>query len=100
MFLNKMKSFSIKKYALTILANSKVKLKIAKGDNVLIISGDDKGKVGTVMIVNKKNHMVVVSGVNVVKKTVKQKDSSSDQNFVSVEKPIHISNVKKIENKN
>ncbi len=95
-----MKSFSIKKYALKILANSKVKLKIAKGDNVLIVSGDDKGKVGTVMIVNKKNHMVVVSGVNVVKKTVKQKDGSSDQNFVSVEKPIHISNIKKIENKN
>ncbi len=95
-----MKSFSIKKYALTILVNSNVKLKIVKGDNVIVISGDDKGKTGVVMMVNKKNHMVVVSGVNIVKKTIKQKDGSSDQNFVSVEKPIHISNIKKIENKN
>ncbi len=98
MLLNKLKGFSPKKYVSIINLNKSIKLKICKGDSVIVISGDDKGKVGTVRLVNKGNLTLVVSDINVVKKTVKQKDSN--ENFVFVEKPIHISKVKKIDNKN
>jgi len=98
MLLNKLKTFSVKKYLQIIDSNKSAKLKIFKGDNVVVISGDDKGKVGVVRLVNKKNHTLIVSDVNVYKKAVKQKDSN--ENFVFVEKPIHISNVKKTDNKN
>ena len=45
------------------------KLKLKKGDQVVVISGKDKGKTGQILEVNKSLNKVKVSGVNIVKKT-------------------------------
>ena len=73
------------------------KFKIKKGDTVKVITGDDKGKVGVVIKVLPKEAKVIVEGVNKVKKAVKPTEENPKGGFIEVEKPIHISNVKKVE---
>ncbi len=73
------------------------KLKIKKGDTVLVIAGDDKGKKGEVIQVLPKKDSVVVKDCKVVKKAVKPSEQNPKGGFVSKEMPIHISNVKKVE---
>lgn len=50
-------------------------MKIKKNDQVLIISGDDKGKKGKVLKVSPSAERVLVEGVNLVKKHIKPKKS-------------------------
>lgn len=69
--------------------------KIKRDDMVVIIAGDDKGKTGKVLKVLPKESKVIVEGCNVVKKAIKPNDNNPKGGFVSKEKPIHISNVKK-----
>ncbi len=73
------------------------KFKIKKGDEVLIIAGDDKGKKGEVLKVLTKKDAVIVAGCKVAKKAVKPSEENKDGGFVDKEMPIHISNVKKVE---
>ena len=73
------------------------KFKIKKGDTVKVIAGDDRGKIGTVIKVMPKEAKVIVEGVNKVKKAVKPTEENPKGGFIYVEKPIHISNVKKVE---
>ena len=64
------------------------------GDKVLVIAGDDKGKEGTVTKIIKNKNKVVVSGVNVVTKHMKSSAANETGGRVTMEAPIHISNVK------
>jgi large subunit ribosomal protein L24 len=73
------------------------KFKIKKGDTVIIIAGDDKGKTGEVLKVLPKKDAVIVAGCKIAKKTVKPTEENKDGGFVDKEMPIHISNVKKVE---
>ncbi len=73
------------------------KFKIKKGDTVKVIAGDDKGKTGVVIKVLPREAKVIVEGVNKVKKAVKPTDENPKGGFIEIEKPIHISNVKKVE---
>lgn len=73
------------------------KFKIKKGDNVLIIAGDDKGKQAKVLRVLPKHSQVVVEGCKLVKKSVKANDKNPKGGFISKEMPMSISNVKKVE---
>lgn len=73
-----------------------IKFKIKKDDIVKIITGDDKGKDGKVLKVLPKESKVIIEGCNVVKKAIKPTDDNPKGGFVNKEKPIHISNVKKI----
>jgi len=73
------------------------KFKIKKGDTVKVIAGDDRGKTGEVLKVLPKEAKVLVKGVNVVKKAVKPTEQNPKGGFEYIEKPIHISNVKKVE---
>jgi len=73
------------------------KFKIKKGDTVKVIAGDDRGKTGEVLKVLVKDAKVLVKGVNVVKKAVKPTEQNPKGGFEYIEKPIHISNVKKVE---
>jgi len=77
------------------MANKKFKIK--KGDEVVIVAGDDKGKKGEVLKVLPKNDSVVVAGCKVVKKAIKPSEENKEGGFSEVETPIHISNVKKVE---
>jgi len=74
-------------------------MKIKVGDNVLVISGADKGKTGKVIKTLKKEQKVVVEGVNVVKKHSKPRTTQDKGGIFDIEAPIHVSNVKKIDEK-
>jgi large subunit ribosomal protein L24 len=69
-----------------------VKLKIRKGDRVVVLSGRDKGKAGQVLSVMPTESRAVVQGVNVARRHQKQ-TASQDGGIVSKEMPIHISNL-------
>jgi len=67
--------------------------KIKKGDDVIIISGKDKGKRGTVLTMVDSD-LVVIEGVNKVKKHQRPNpNKGSPGGIVEMEKPSHISNV-------
>ncbi len=69
---------------------------IKKDDNVIVLTGKDKGKKGKVIKSFPKDDMVIIDGVNISKRH--QRPSRSNQKGQIVEKtmPIHVSNVKKI----
>lgn len=68
-------------------------MNIRKGDTVIVISGNDKGKTGKVLFVDSKNQRVVVEGVNVRTKHMKPSNANPDGGIVKKECPIHVSNV-------
>ena len=70
--------------------NNKIKLK--KGDEVIILAGKDKGKTGKIIKVQPLNNKAIVSGVNKVKKHQKP-DKNQPGGIVEKEMPIHISNL-------
>ncbi|OHB61950.1 MAG: 50S ribosomal protein L24 [Planctomycetes bacterium RBG_13_46_10] len=66
---------------------------VKKGDMVEIITGDHKGAKGRVLRVMPDKNKVVVQGHNIVKKHVKPSRKNPQGGRISVEQPIHISNV-------
>ncbi len=68
-------------------------LKIKKGDTVRVIAGKDKDKEGKVISVDKKNHKVLVDGVNKVTKHTKPSMMNQQGGIIQKEAPIDISNV-------
>ena len=70
------------------------RLKIRRDDQVLVISGKDRGKTGRVIDVDPKKQRVFVEGLNIVKRHQRPRPGSTDPGGV-IEKPgpIHISNV-------
>ena len=69
-----------------------VKLKIKKGDKVVVTTGRDKGKAGEVLAVFPSENRAVVQGVNMVKRHQKQ-TPQSEGGILSREAKIHISNL-------
>ena len=74
------------------------KLKIKKGDKVVVISGSDKGKTGEVLRVLPKDERLVVQGVNMVKRHTRPSGAQAG-GIVEKEATIHISNVAHIDPK-
>ena len=70
---------------------------IKKDDKVIILTGKDKGKIGTVTKSIPKDDKVVVSGVNVLKVHQKPRKSGEKGQIIDKTMPIHVSNVKKVE---
>lgn len=68
-------------------------LHVKKGDLVQIITGDHKGATGRVLHVYPDKHTVVVQGQNIAKKHVRPSRRNPQGGRISVEQPIHISNV-------
>ncbi len=69
-------------------------MKIKKGDNILIISGKDKGKTGKVLKSMPSIGRVLVEGVNNVTKAVKAKRQGEKGQLIKVAMPIDVSNIK------
>jgi len=67
--------------------------KIKKGDNVVVLSGKDKGKTGTVAQVMPKEGKVVVEGVNVATRHRKPNQANPQGGIERREAPMHISKV-------
>ena len=72
---------------------SNAKLKIKKGDQVVVITGKDKGVKGEVLNVLPAESRVVVQGVNVAKKHRKPTQINPQGGIENIEKSIHVSNV-------
>lgn len=72
-------------------------MKIKVGDNVKVIAGSDKGKTGKVTKTLKKENRVIVEGVHVVHKHIKPNRFNETGGILEVEAPIHVSNVKLVE---
>lgn len=72
---------------------------IKKGDKVIVITGKDKGKTGTVIEAFPKKDRVVVEGVNIVKKHQKPTQMNPEGGIVEFEAAIHVSNVMLIDPK-
>lgn len=68
------------------------KMKIKKGDQVIVLSGEDKGKTGEVVKSMPKESKVVVQGINLVKRHTKPSQTTSG-GIVTKEAPINVSNV-------
>ncbi len=70
------------------------KMKINKVDEVMVISGKDRGKSGKVLRVDREGQRIVVEGVNFVKRNTRPNPSKNIQGgIVEREAPIHVSNV-------
>ena len=69
-----------------------MKLKLKKGDKVIVTTGKDKGKTGEITTVFPKENKVIVGGVNMVKRHTKPSQESAG-GIISKEMPIHVSNV-------
>jgi large subunit ribosomal protein L24 len=72
------------------------KLKIKKGDNVVVITGRDKGKTGEVLRVFPADSRVIVQGINVAKRHTRPR-MGDPGGIVEKELTIHISNVAHID---
>ena len=68
-------------------------MRIKKGDNVMVLSGNDKGKTGEVLEVMPKEDKVVVKGVNIRKKHVKARRQGEESGIIPVECSIPVSKV-------
>ena len=68
------------------------KLKLKKGDEVIILAGKDKGKTGKIIKMIPKINKAIVSEINKVKKNQKP-DNNQPGGIVDKEMPIHISNL-------
>ena len=68
------------------------KLKIRKGDRVVVITGKDKGKKGEVLKVLPEENRAIVRGVAVVRRHQRQ-TASQEGGIISKEAPIHISSL-------
>lgn len=67
--------------------------KIKKGDNVIVLSGKDKGRTGTVVSVLPKVEKVVVQGVNIATRHRKPSQQNPQGGLDRFEAPLHISKV-------
>ena len=75
-------------------------LRIRTDDEVLIITGKDKGKTGKVLRVEAERDRVYVSGINIRTKHVKPTPGSSEPGgIVKEEAPVHVSNVSLVDPK-
>ena len=68
-------------------------MRIKKGDNVQVLSGNDKGKTGEVLEVNPKTDKIIVKGVNVRKKHVKARKQGEESGIIAIECAIPSSKV-------
>ena len=70
---------------------------IKSGDQVIVISGADKGKVGKVLRILTEKNRVVVEGVNRVWKHVRPSQRNPQGGRIQKDAPIHISNVQPLD---
>lgn len=75
------------------------KLNIKKGDNVYVLSGEDRGKTGRVLKVLVDKSRAIVEGVNFVTKATKPNAKHPQGGLVKMEAPVHVSNLSLIDPK-
>lgn len=76
-----------------------MKLHIKKGDTVYVLAGEDRGKTGRVLSVDRAKYRAIVEGCNIVTKATKPSAQYPQGGLVKKEAPIHISNLSLIDPK-
>ena len=66
---------------------------IKKGDTVLVLCGDDRGKEGVVLKIDRKKNRAIVEGVHFVKRHVRPTQKSPQGGIIEKESSIHLSNL-------
>ncbi len=74
-------------------------MKVKKGDNVIVITGKDRGSTGKILHAFPKKDMVLVEGVNIKKRHQRATKNNPKGQIVDKTAPIHVSNVKLIDSK-
>jgi large subunit ribosomal protein L24 len=74
------------------MSNRRKIKRIRKGDNVIVLTGRDKGKSGSVLRVLQDDERLIVQGVNVVKRHMRASQTQAG-GIVEKEASIHVSNV-------
>lgn len=69
------------------------KLKFKKGDTVMVITGNSKGKSGRVLEILKDKNRVLIEGINIITKHSKPTKANPDGGIIKKEAPIHLSNI-------
>ena len=72
-------------------------LPVKKNDIVVVLSGEDRGKVGKVLATFPDKNRVLVEGVNVIKKALRKSQANPKGGIITKEGAIHISKVMKQE---
>ncbi len=72
--------------------------RIRKNDMVKVISGNNKGKTGRVLVVYPKRERVIVEGINFIKRHTRPSQNNPQGGIVEKEAPIHVSNVQLLHN--
>ncbi len=80
--------------------NKQAKLHIKKGDKVVVLSGNDKTKTGTVLEILTKKSRAIVEGINMVTKHQKPSAGKPEGGIKKMEGTIHISNLMLVEPSN
>jgi len=73
--------------------------RLRKGDNVVVISGKDKGKKGKILRLLSDDDKVVVEGVNLIKRHLKPTAKSPQGGILEKEAPLHASKVMPVDPK-
>jgi large subunit ribosomal protein L24 len=68
-------------------------MNVKKGDTVVVISGNDRGKSGKVLKVDRANGRIIVEGIHFIKKHTRPSQRSQKGGIVEKESPIDASNV-------
>ena len=76
---------------------NRLQFHVKKGDQVQVITGNHKGAEGKVLAVLPKKQQVLIEGVRLIKKHTKKSQDNPQGAIIQREGPIHISNVKAVE---
>lgn len=76
---------------------NRLQFHVKKGDQVQVITGNHKGAAGKVLAVLPKKQQVLIEGVRLIKKHTKKSQDNPQGAIIQREGPIHISNVKAVE---
>jgi large subunit ribosomal protein L24 len=82
-----------------VLQSHNNKLHVKKDDNIIDISGKDKGKKGRIIAAYPRENRVLVEGVNMVKRHTRPNPTNQQGGIIEREAPIHVSNVMHIDPK-
>lgn len=68
-------------------------MKLKKGDTVMVISGDDRGKMGKILKVDQKKNRAIVEGVNFIKRHTRAGTKNPKGGIIEKEAPVNLSNL-------
>ena len=79
--------------AATQTTTPRLKMRVKKGDQVIVLSGKDKGKTGTITSAIPRDGKVIVGGLNIATRHKKPSQTDPQGGLEKIEAPLHVSKV-------